>query len=169
MRVIILPTLLVLPESDKNSSGQGQQRPITVGRPDRRFRGGRATCAHAGYEILECLGAPGGKTRHAFLARSGAIRGEPRHNVGLTPGCQRASGNNARARGDKRRPALYPMSEEYSRRCSVSRLRHDAKNEMRPRLARRHRKLKGLADTSKHVALGDTAGVTLVDCSSQRC
>src|SRR5260221_12233730 len=39
---------------------------------------------------------------------------------------------------------------------------------MAPRLARRHRKLKGLTDTSKYVTLGDTAGVASVNSRAQR-
>src|ERR1700687_1721633 len=36
------------------------------------------------------------------------------------------------------------------------------------RLARRHRKLKGLTDTSKYVTFGDTAGVATINSRSQR-
>jgi hypothetical protein len=41
--------------------------------------------------------------------------------------------------------------------CSSSRTQQGAKNETQPQLARRHRKLNGLTDTSKYVTLGDTA------------
>jgi|HubBroStandDraft_3_1064219.scaffolds.fasta_scaffold37078_2 hypothetical protein len=45
---------------------------------------------------------------------------------------------------------LCPMCEGCNRRCSASRLQHAGKNETPPRLARRHRKLKGLTDTPKY-------------------
>jgi hypothetical protein len=55
-----------------------------------------------------------------------------------------------------------------TRRCLASRPRRDAKIEARPRSARRYGKLKGLADTPKDVALGDTTGTAFVDSRSER-
>src|SRR5882762_1086815 len=104
----------------------------------------------------------------ACHAPDDASQGEPHHRVGLTPDCRTASGNKPQAPGGNGRLGLCPMCEGCNRRCSASRPQHDAKNETQPRLARRHRKLKGPTDTPKYVALGDTAGVANVNSRFQR-
>src|SRR6266403_1474949 len=81
------------------------------------------------YEKLECLRAPGCKTRRAWHAPDGADQGECHHKVGLTRDCRPASGNKPEAPRCSGRLGSCPMCEGCSRRCSASRLQHDAKNE----------------------------------------
>src|SRR6266436_9124504 len=100
---------------------------IRVLRLDHRWHVYRATCADAGYEKLECLRAPGGKTRRAWHAPDGADQGERHHKVGLTRDCRPASGNKPELPDVVGGLDLAPSCEGCSRRCSASRLQHDAK------------------------------------------
>jgi hypothetical protein len=131
---------------------------------DRRWRVCWATCVDAGFEQSEYHRAPGGRIRRACHAHDGASRGVPHHRVGLTPDCRQGSGNNSQDRRCSGRLEPCPIYQGCSRQCSISQLRRGAKIETYPRLSR-PRKLQGLTDTTKDVALGDTAGVAFVNSS----
>src|SRR2546430_16488593 len=103
-------------------------RHVKVLRLDHRWRVYRATCGDAGYEKLECLRAPGDKTRRAWHAPDGAGGGERHHRVGLTRDCRAASGNKTEGAWWSRRLGSCSMWEGCSRRCSANGVLHDWKN-----------------------------------------
>jgi hypothetical protein len=135
---------------------------FTTRRLDRRWRVYWAACVDAGFEKSKYHRAPGGRIRRGCHAHDGASRGEPHHRVALTLDCRQGSGNNARARRCSGRLEPCPNYQGCNRRCSISQLQRGAKIETYPPLSR-PRKLQGLADTAKDVALRDTAGVAFVN------